>query len=99
MPSFEAKEKVNFRIVQLKSTVVKSKYGSHEQHFTSCKSHTPLLILPPPHATKLYNYYRISLCAYSFNQVLAKGYLHATCTKCLLDFHLFAKAIHTKTTG
>jgi hypothetical protein len=53
MPSFEAKEKVNFRIVQLKSTVVKSKYGSHDQHFTSCKSHTPLLIVPPPHATKL----------------------------------------------
>jgi hypothetical protein len=30
VPSFEAKEKINFRIVQLKSMVVKSKYGSHD---------------------------------------------------------------------
>jgi hypothetical protein len=41
------------RIVQPKSTVVKSKYGLHYQHFTSCKSHTLCLIVPPPHATKL----------------------------------------------
>jgi hypothetical protein len=46
VPSFDAKEKINFRIVQLKSTVVKIKYGSHDQHFTSCKSHTMLLIVP-----------------------------------------------------
>jgi hypothetical protein len=44
--SFAAKEKINFQILQLKSTVVKSKYGSHDQHFTSCKSHTPLLKVP-----------------------------------------------------
>jgi hypothetical protein len=42
MPSFDAKEKIKFKIVQLKSTVMKSKYGSHDQYFTSCKSHTPL---------------------------------------------------------
>jgi hypothetical protein len=46
VPSFDAKESINFRIVQLKSMVVKSKYGSHDQYFTSCKSHTPLLIVP-----------------------------------------------------
>jgi hypothetical protein len=44
--SFDAKEKINFRIVQLKSTIVTSKYGSHDQHLTSCKYHTPLLIVP-----------------------------------------------------
>jgi hypothetical protein len=33
--SFDAKEKIKFRIVQPKSTVVKSKHGSHDQHFTS----------------------------------------------------------------
>jgi hypothetical protein len=46
VPSFDVKEKINFRIVQLKSTAVKCKYGSHDQHFTSCKSHTLLLIEP-----------------------------------------------------
>jgi hypothetical protein len=46
VPSFDPEEKINFRIVQLKSMVVKSKYGSHDQHFTSCKFHTPLLIVP-----------------------------------------------------
>jgi hypothetical protein len=53
MPSFETNEKINFRIMQLKSMVVKSKYGSHDQHFTSCKFHTRLLIVPPPNDTKL----------------------------------------------
>jgi hypothetical protein len=45
VPIFDAKEKIDFRIVQLKSMVMKSKYGLHDQHFTSCKSHTPLLIV------------------------------------------------------
>jgi hypothetical protein len=53
--SFAAKEKINYRIVQLKTMAVKGKYGSHDQHTTSCKSHTPLLKYLPPHATKLYN--------------------------------------------
>jgi hypothetical protein len=35
------KKKYILRIVQPKSTVVKSKYGLHDQHFTSCKSYTP----------------------------------------------------------
>jgi hypothetical protein len=46
VPRFDAKEKIIVRTVQLKSTVVKSKYGSHDQQFTSYKSHTPLLIIP-----------------------------------------------------
>jgi hypothetical protein len=53
VPSFEAKEKIILRIVQLKSMVVKSQYGSYDHQFTSCKSHTPLLIVPPPNATKI----------------------------------------------
>jgi hypothetical protein len=53
LPGCNAKEKINFRIVQLNSMVVKSKYGSHHRQFTTCESHTPLLIVPPPNATKL----------------------------------------------
>jgi hypothetical protein len=44
--ALKLKGKVILRIVQPKSTVVKRKYGSHDQHFTSCKHHTPLLIVP-----------------------------------------------------
>jgi hypothetical protein len=39
--ALELNKKYILRIVQPKSTVVNSKYGLHDQHFTSCKSHTP----------------------------------------------------------
>jgi hypothetical protein len=69
VPSFDAKEKINYRIVQLMSMVVKRKYGLHDQHFTSCKSHTPVVNSTFHHM--LLNF-RITIDVYSVHIVSTK---------------------------
>jgi hypothetical protein len=69
VPSFEAKEKINFKSVQPKSTIVKTKYGSHDQHPTSCKSHTPLLIVP---STTRYSTFIITIDSHHVHTILTK---------------------------
>jgi hypothetical protein len=51
--ALKLKRKWNFEDCATQVNSSKSKYGLHDQHFTSCKSHILLLIVTPPHATKL----------------------------------------------